>query len=359
MTRGMVVRPQKRATRRVSPPKGTRKTDLYRRLKRRLGHTLRSRFNWRGLVSHRKTSTYQPFRNEGSFPGPTVLQTHLQEQSHTHCLRQHLRGVLHKQTGWYKIRRTLRSNVENSDMVQPQHCHTQSKTCTWVPQCDSGWPLKEESDPKHRMVPVSTSLQSNFQDMGESPSGPFCNQTEHKTFLICLSDPGSPGLGRRCPEHPMGEPGCLRFSPNRPTAQGCTKTPVTNVQATSDRPRLAIKTVVLGPSGNVTGHAVTASSNSNPTQTINEQPFPVQPGLPQPPHLVSGSTLLQQRGFTAEVAERIAAPQRLSTRTIYSSKWSVFQRWCMEQKVDFGSPSIGDICNIFWYLFHDQMSFYH
>ena len=41
-TRGMVVRPQKRATRRVSPPKGTRKTDLYRRLKRRLGRTLRS-----------------------------------------------------------------------------------------------------------------------------------------------------------------------------------------------------------------------------------------------------------------------------------------------------------------------------
>ena len=55
----------------------------------------------------------------------------------------------------------------------------------------------------------------------------------------------------------------------------------------------------------------------------------------------------------AEVAERIAAPQRLSTRAIYSSKWSVFQRWCMEQQVDFGSPSIGDICNFFWYLFHD------
>ena len=45
--------------------------------------------------------------------------------------------------------------------------------------------------------------------------------------------------------------------------------------------------------------------------------------------------------------------QRLSTRAIYSSKWSVFQQWCMEQQVDFRSPSIGDICNFFWYLFHD------
>ena len=78
-TRGMVVRPQKRATRRVSPPKGTRKTDLYRHLKCRFARTLRSRFNRRGLVSHRKTSSHQPFRNEGSFPGSTVLQNHLQE----------------------------------------------------------------------------------------------------------------------------------------------------------------------------------------------------------------------------------------------------------------------------------------
>ena len=268
-TRGMVVRPQKRATRRVSPPKGTQKTDLYRRLKRRLGRTLRSRVNRRCLVSRRKTSTYQPVRNEGSFPGSAVLQTRLQEQLRTHCLRQHLRGVLHKQTGRYKISRTLRSYVKNPDMVQPQQCHTQSKTCTWVPQCDSGRPLKEEPNPKHRMVPVSTSFQTNFQDMGESPSGPFCNQIEHKTPLICLSDPGSSGLGCRRPERSMGEPDYLRLSPNRPTAQGCTKTPVINVQATSNRPRLAIKTVVLGPSGNVSGRAATASSNSNPTQPMN------------------------------------------------------------------------------------------
>ena len=352
-TRGMVVRPQKRATRRVSPPKGTRKTYLYRRLKRRLGRALRSRLNRRGLVSHRKSSPHQPFGIKGSSPSATVLQDHLQEQSRSHCLGQHLRSVLHKQTGRHKIRRTLRSNVENSDMVQSQQRHTQSKTHTRIPQCDSGWPLKEEPDPKHRVVAISTSFQTNIKDMGKSPSGPFCNQAEHKTPLVRLSDPGPPSLGSRRLEHSMGESGCIRFSPNRPPAQGYTETPVTNVQASSDRPRLAIKTMVLGPSGNVAGRTSTVTSNANLTQTTNEQHFPLQPGLPQPPRLVSRSTALQQRGFTAEVADRIAAPQRLSTRAIYTSKWSVFQRWCMEQQVDFRSPSIGDICNFFWYLFHD------
>ena len=109
---------------------GITKTDLYRRLKCRMGRTLRSQLNRRGLVSHRKTPTYQPIGNEGSFPGPAVLQNDLPEQSRFDCLRQHLHGVVHQQTGRYKIRRTLHSNVKNPDLVQPQQCHTQSKTRT-------------------------------------------------------------------------------------------------------------------------------------------------------------------------------------------------------------------------------------
>ena len=89
-----------------------------------------------------------------------------------------------------------------------------------------------------------------------------------------------------------------------------------------------------------------------PTQNT-EQLLPCQPNIPEPPRLVSRSSALQENGFTAEVAERIAAPPRLSTRSIYASKWTVFQRWCTEKQVDFRNPSIGDICNFFWYLFND------
>ena len=81
--------------------------------------------------------------------------------------------------------------------------------------------------------------------------------------------------------------------------------------------------------------------------------IPCQRNIPEPPCLVSRSSALQEHGFTAEVAERIAAPQRISTRSIYTSKWTVFQRWCTEKQVDFKSPSIRDICNFFWYLFND------
>ena len=54
-----------------------------------------------------------------------------------------------------------------------------------------------------------------------------------------------------------------------------------------------------------------------------------------------------------EVAERIAAPQRSSTRTIYRSKWALFEKWCRENSVDFSTPSVKQISDFFMYLYQD------
>ena len=95
MTQGMVMRPSKHATRKLSPPKGTGKTNLYRCLKCRLGHSFKSRIYRRALVSTRKTPTHQSTRTEGSFSDSAILQEELHQQLIPHCLRQHLRGVIH------------------------------------------------------------------------------------------------------------------------------------------------------------------------------------------------------------------------------------------------------------------------
>ena len=73
----------------------------------------------------------------------------------------------------------------------------------------------------------------------------------------------------------------------------------------------------------------------------------------QPPRLVSRSGQLQGQGFSVEVAERIAAPQRSSTRTIYKSKWALFEKWCRENSVDFSTPSVKHISDFFMYLYQD------
>ena len=210
-----------------------------------------------------------------------------------------LSGGLYQQTGRHKISRTLCPNVENSHLVSPKQRHTQSKTCTGLTQCDSGRHLKEEPDPINRVVPFSTNFQTNFQTLGESPSGPVRNQPEQNASYICLSDPGSSGMGSRCPQHSMGKPGCLRVPSHRPAAQGCTKTSIKNMQDNSDSPRLADKTMVLGPGGDVSGHSKTGTTHTHSAKTTTEQPLPCQPNIPEPPPLVSRSSALQEHGFTA------------------------------------------------------------
>ena len=242
------------------------------------------------------------------------------KQSSPHRLRQHLSGGIHQQTGQHSIGRTLCPNVENPNMVQSEQCDTQSTTHPGITQRNSRRPLQEEPDPINRMVPLSTNLQTNFQTLGESPSGPIRNQPEHKTPSLRLSNSRPSGMGCGCPEHSMGKPGCVCFPSHRPAAQGCTKTPIPDLQDNSHRPRLADKIMVLGSSGNVSGHTKTTTTHSLSAQTATEQPIPCKPSFPQSPCVVSRSSALKECGFTAEVAERIAAPQRLSTRAIYSSK---------------------------------------
>ena len=60
-----------------------------------------------------------------------------------------------------------------------------------------------------------------------------------------------------------------------------------------------------------------------------------------------------RRDVSVEVAERIAAPQRSSTRTIYKLKWALFEKWCRENSVDFSSHSVQQVSDSFMYLSQD------
>ena len=46
-------------------------------------------------------------------------------------------------------------------------------------------------------------------------------------------------------------------------------------------------------------------------------------------------------------------PQRSSTRTIYKSKWALFEKWCRENSVDFSTPFVKQVSDIFMYLYQD------
>ena len=90
--------------------------------------------------------------------------------------------------------------------------------------------------------------------------------------------------------------------------------------------RLARDALVLGPSAALNRDLTSATSVNNSPQTVPQLCISQQSTTSQPPRLVSRSGQLQEQGFSVDVAERIAAPQRSSTRPIYKSKWALFEK---------------------------------
>ena len=111
--------------------------------------------------------------------------------------------------------------------------------------------------------------------------------------------------------------------------------------------RLARDALVLGPSAALNGDPTPIISVIDTPETVTHPSVTQQPTASKPSHLVSRSRQLQEQGFSVEVAERIAAPQRPSTRTIYQSKWVLFERRCRENSVDFSSPTVKQISDFF------------
>ena len=235
--------------------------------------------------------------------------------------------------------------------VSPKQCYTQSKICTGLTQRDSGRPLKEEPDPINTVVPFATNLQSNFKTLEESPCGPVCNQPEQDISSLRLSDSRPSGLGSGCPEHPIGKPDCLHVPSHALLPKVVQKLQWKMCRIILIATGWPTKPWFLGPSGDVSGYSKTTTIHTNSAETTTEQQLPCQLNIPEPPCLASRNSVLWEHGFTAEVADRITFPQRLSTRSIYATKLIVFQWWCREKQVDFRNPSIiRDISNFFWYL---------
>ena len=70
--------------------------------------------------------------------------------------------------------------------------------------------------------------------------------------------------------------------------------------------------------------------------------------------LAPRSFAIQEHGFSDEVAARIEAPQRSSTRAVYKSKWTIFLKWCQSHEVDFRAPSVNQIADFLLHLFKER-----
>ena len=205
------------------------------------------------------------------------------------------------------------------------------------------------------MVPPPGGFCSNMPALAPSVCGPVCHSVQSQTSPVCIpgSRPVSVGSGRL--KSPLGGPGRLCFSPDGPSTSGGNETFGPRIPSSHpDSARLAQHAVVLGPGQHVSSNSPPAPSRVEFDNSTVQSVSPLGPSQSEPSCLAPRASAIQQAGFSAEVATRIEAPQRRSTRAIYESKWSVFVRWCEKNKVDVRTPSIEQIADFLLSLFQEK-----
>ena len=189
------------------------------------------------------------------------------------------------------------------------------------------------------MVTASTGVQTDLSKVVHPSCRSICHSSEPQSSTVRVSSPRPKCLGHRCSKHKLVRSHCLTLLTLRWLSfQGDPKNQAIQVPDHYNSPRLARDALVLGPSEALNRDPTSATSVNNSSQTVIQLGVSQQ-STSQPPRLVSGSGQLQEQGFSVEVAERIAAPQRSSKRTIYKSKWALFEKWYRENSVDFSTPS--------------------
>ena len=326
---------------------------LYRRLKRRLGHSLRTKFYLRSVVSPGKRPSHKRPRIESCLSGPETLQRPVPGPNSASCNGQLNCGCLHKQTRGNTLSGDVCTPVENHDLVPSFSHHIESQAHSRVPECDGRPTFQVESGTVDRMVTTSTGVQADLPKVVHSPRGPICHSSEPQASTVRFSYPRPEGLGHRCSKHRLDGSHCLCLPSNGSPSQGDPKNQTMQLSDHTNSPRLARDALVLGPSAALNRDPTTTPRVDNTPQAVPQLRVPQEPAAPQPARLVSRSGQLQEQGFSVEVAERIAAPQWSSTRTIYKSKWALFEKWCRENSVDFSTPSVKQISDFFMYLYQD------
>ena len=349
----LVAEPLKRDDRCGPSSQKPQHPTLYRHLKHRLGHSLRSKFYKGSVVRCGKKATHKCSRVEGGLSGPSKLQGPVSEPISASCNGQLNSGSLHKQTRRNSLSGDVCTPVEDHDMVPSFSHNIESQTHPRVSECDGRPFVQVEPSTVNRMVAASAGVQTDLSKVVHTSCRSICHSSEPQTSTIRVSNPRPKCLGHRCSEHRLDGSHCLCLPFDGSPSQGDPKNQAKPLPDHRDSPRLARDALVLGPSAALNRDPTATPGVNNSPQTVPQLCVRQQSATSQPPRLVSRSGQLQEQGFSVEVAERIATPQRSSTRTIYKSKWALFEKWCRENSVDFSTPSVKQISDFFMYLYQD------
>ena len=351
----MVARGRQCTSRPTITPSKTCSANFYRRIKRRVGRSLKRVHCKRVLIGTGKQTTHKLSGTKSSVPSLKRVLRSLCRQNSSGSNRQYYSSSLHKQGRRNEVGPTVCPTVENLDLVFPATSDSKSWTHPRLLKCDSRQAIQAGSDHPNRVVPPSASFSTNMQPMAPASNRFICNEVQPQVTSVCLSSTGLPGCSSGRTYSPMGGSGCIRLPTDRHIGQsGGEATGLPMQKDHYDCPGVAQHALVLGLGDHVqSGPSQPAQPAQSADTTLQSDPSQ-KSDKSKSPCLAPRATKIKEQGFSETVAARIEAPQRRSTRSVYEAKWAIFTKWCVTNQVDFRSPPVKSVADFLMYLFEDK-----
>ena len=242
--------------------------------------------------------------------------------------------------------------MENLDLVYQETSNSQSPTHSMLAERGGRQAIQTRPDHPNRVVSPSRGLLSNMQQVAQASNRPR-GSTTSCLFLCHLYR--IPWLQQCLPWEDLD---AYAFPPAAILGKV--------VEKLQDSPCKKIILIAPGwPNMPWFWDLVTMSSQiplSLPflanmlTQPFNQIPLRnlTTQNKPKPPCMVPRASAIKDQGFSEAVAERIEAPQRRSTRSVYEAKWTIFTKWCLTHQVDFRAPPVKSVADFLMYLFQNR-----
>ena len=291
----MVASGRQRPHRPTITPHKTCAANFYRRIKRRLGRSLKRAYCKRNLVPSRNQTAYQLSRTQSSPIGSERVQRPLHRQNSSCRNRQYHCSGLHKQGGRYEVGPALRASLENLDLVFQQSSHSQSPTHPRPSECCRRQAIQTGTDHSNGVVPPSTSFSYDMQEVAPASSGLIRHEVQQEIIPVCVTSSGPPGHGRRCPQFVLGGSGRIRLPTSSHSGQSGGEVAVHPMQETdSDCPGVAKHALVLGPGSHVQSNPIEPTLSAQLANTAIQSDPSQKSVQPEPPCLAPRASAIKK-----------------------------------------------------------------
>ena len=348
---GMVVRQGQAFKRGLPSGEEPRPNLTIRRLSAGLGCNNRREILFGELDSSRKESSYQQFGIKSSLERFESSGAAGMQQGHFSVCRQYdSLSILGKARG-YEVMGSLQSCQGDSFMDRGKGDSPKTSVHKRSEKCHSRCFKSEESANTDRVDTPSSSLSAPLESLGTTSSGLICNKFESQTPQLHVSSPRCSGSSHRRHVATLVQHGRLCLSPVRhDKASNQQISSVSQLQNDPGRAMVASTRMVSRSVGTSRG-----SSKNIAIQTRPSKPASGEAVTPKPPHSSSDrlETIIRfgrAKGLSKNAAKSIFGARRSSTNHLYQHRWSIYYKWCKDNKKSASRPSLNSLCEFFIFL---------